>query len=828
MFGFACKKKERIYPVMVGDTIPRPTLKDELVWRSIDPDGIVHNSDQSLTSVISFRGPDMASSTRNELIRFYARINSIVKSLSAGYVISFEAQRHFANEYKRSIMPKPLLQKMEDEREAYYNGDLHFETQYYLILNFVPPEKIKSQLIDFWIENSQKDKVNTIYSEVLKGFIETRSVVYEALKEQVNDIKLLSPDEMVTYLHSTVSDEYYSLKAMPNEDIRDYIVDSSLLGGFEPKLGSKHMRIISVLSFPGVLHPSTFDILNDLKMEYRWVARYICFSKEDSEKMCKEKSQRHRQSAKTLPAYVREALTKVSDPNALDANSLLLAEDATEAGIASAKDYVSFGYFSMNIIVLDFSAENADKKADILIKKIRQKQFNCKKEKLNAVPAWFGTLPGHWRSNVRNYVIDSLSFCRMAPIAAMWSGDKDNEHLQGPVLIYTDSSGNTPFRLSLHYKDVGHTLVVGPTGSGKSVLLNILEAHFAKYPKAKIYIFDKAASSRALTLGVGGNFYNIAAEGKNELSFQPLANIDEESEIKWAKEWLLNFIKQQNVATTPLTDKHVWDALISLSELPKNQRTISVFVTMVQDQIIRLACTQLTKKGSYGRLFDNDKDFSGIGHWQVFEMETLMNTPAIVPATLDYLFHRIERNLRNSEGPALMVLDECWLFFDNPVFAKKLEEYFRDMRKKNTSIVIATQNLADIAQKPALLNAINSNCPNKIFLPNLNATNKTNAEMYKLFACNEAQLEIIANMEPKKEYYYCNPYKGNRVFDLALRPIEIAFVTATGKSDQMEIERFIDTKQGKFSSDDFVSHWLRYKGNQETSIREEQVQWEIK
>ena len=290
------------------------------------------------------------------------------------------------------------------------------------------------------------------------------------------------------------------------------------------------------------------------------------------------------------------------------------------------------------------------------------------------------------------------------------------------------------------------------------------------------------------------------------LSFQPLAEVHEENEIKWAKEWLIAYLQQRNVTITPAKDNFVWKALVSLKEFPVSQRTVSTFCELVQDQEIRQALKSLTHEGSYGKLFDNNKDVSGSGRWQVYEMETLMATPAIVPATLDYLFHRIEGKLKHAKGLSIIVLDECWLFFDNPVFKEKLREYFKDMRKKNTSIIFATQNLSDLASKPELLHTVMENCPNRIYLPNKQAATAQSKELYKLFNCNERQVELIANMTPKQDYYYSSE-KGNRIFRLALRPIEIPFVTATSKTDQQAINDILNAGD----RDRFIEKWLAYK-----------------
>lgn len=398
----------------------------------------------------------------------------------------------------------------------------------------------------------------------------------------------------------------------------------------------------------------------------------------------------------------QNAITQTRSDNEIDEHAIENSDDAAAARSELNADYVSFGFYTMVMLVFDTTKKGADDKASEVVSTLNSLGFTASIETENAVEAYRGTLPSCYRCNVRRPKVSSLNFCHLAPTTATWSGDKRNDALKGPVLLYVDSSGYTPFRFSFHVGDVGHTMIVGPSGAGKSVLLNTMEAHFLKYPDSNVFIFDKGASSRCLTYGVGGNFYNLAAEGSKDLSFQPLAKIDDPDEMKWAKEWILSYLESKGVKPTPEVDNAVWNGLLSTRNSRVSLRTISQFCVLTQNMEVREALRPLTKEGSYGKLFDNDHDFAGSGRWQVFEMEALMNTPAIVPPTLDYLFHRIETQIKHATGPSIIVLDECWLFFDNPAFRRKLREYFKDMRKKNTSIIFATQNLSDIATKSDL------------------------------------------------------------------------------------------------------------------------------
>src|SRR6185437_8033765 len=101
----------------------------------------------------------------------------------------------------------------------------------------------------------------------------------------------------------------------------------------------------------------------------------------------------------------------------------------------------------------------------------------------------------------------------MIPLSAVWAGPPRNDHLDGPPLLIGKSNGCTPFRVVPHVGDVGHMLVVGPTGAGKSVLLALMALQFRRYPGSQILWFDKGRSSRATVLALDGAFYDLGAEG---------------------------------------------------------------------------------------------------------------------------------------------------------------------------------------------------------------------------------------------------------------------------------------------------------------------------
>ncbi|MEA2755858.1 MAG: type secretion system protein TrbE, partial [Aliidongia sp.] len=356
--------------------------------------------------------------------------------------------------------------------------------------------------------------------------------------------------------------------------------------------------------------------------------------------------------------------------------------------------------------------------------------------------------------------------------------------------------------LSTHVGDVGHMLIVGPTGAGKSVLLALLALQFRRYRRSQIYVFDKGGSARASILAMGGRHHRLAAEAE-ALAFQPFAGIDQVPERAWAAEWVLGLLAHERVAITPEIKEAVWSALTSLASAPRPERTLTGLSMLLQSNALKAALGPYTLEGPFGHLLDAAEDRLAFGDVECFETETLMRDAAgAVPPVLTYLFHRLDARFDGS--PTLLILDEAWVFLDDPLFAARIREWLKTLRKKNVAVIFATQSLADITDSTIAPSVIES-CPQRIFLPNDRAVEARRA--YEQFGLNERQIQLIATATPKRDYYL-QSRRGNRLFQLGLGPVALAFCGASSPADQMMIDRVLD----RSSPDSFAEAWLRAKG----------------
>jgi type IV secretion system protein VirB4 len=353
--------------------------------------------------------------------------------------------------------------------------------------------------------------------------------------------------------------------------------------------------------------------------------------------------------------------------------------------------------------------------------------------------------------------------------------------------MYAATDGSTPFRLNLHVDDLGHTLVFGPTGAGKSTLLAMIAAQFRRYKNSSIFAFDKGMSMFPLVSAAGGTHYEIAGDDSS-LAFCPLRGVDDDSEQAWAEDWITTLCTMQKVEIRPEHRTSIHNAVTQIRNSPASHRTLSNLYHYLQHQELKEAINHYTVQGAMGKLLDAQTDSMAIETFTVFEIDDLMNLGEenLIPVLL-YIFHCIEKSFKGQ--PSLLILDEAWVMLGHPVFRQKIREWLKILRKANCAVVLATQSLSD-AKNSGILDVLNESCPTKIFLPNLTANQDIQLDLYRGLGLNSAQINIITNAAPKREYYVTSS-EGRRLINLALSPLALAFVGASSKVHIATIKNLI-------------------------------------
>lgn len=778
-----------------------PALADYLPWAVLAAPGVVLNKDGSFLAAFRFRGPDLESSTEDELMVVRARLNNALRRIGSGWCVHVEACRRAADTYPESPFDCDVAWLIDAERRyGFETADPAFETDFRLSLTWLPPAD-ETRRLQRWLFDGL-DRPGQDWKLSMAGFLREVDTVSDLLSAALPEIERLDDAELIRWLHDSVSAR--SLKPNPLETpvfLDAWLGHSGLTGGLAPRLGDRWMKVVSVRGLPSATRPGLLDALGALPFEYRWTARWLGLDKPEAEREILRLRKRWFAKRKGVGVLLREAITRDEVP-LLDTDAASKTGECDEALQALGAEACAFGYLTLTVTILDDTEEGAAAKARMVEAALNTAGLVARTEDLNAVEAWLGSIPGEPYADVRRPLISTLNLADLLPLCAVWAGPDRDRQLQGPPLVTARTTGSTPFRLVLHVGDVGHAMIIGPTGSGKSALLSFLALQWFRYPDARVVFFDKGRSARAATLAAGGTWRSL--EPASRFSLQPLAHIDVASERAWAAEWIAETVRLAGLEPVPRVREDIWAALCALAQAPARQRTLTVFCALVQNRAVAAGLEALTLKGPHGSLLDGDGEALAPSRFDTFELESLMTTPSVVAPVLSALFRFLEQGFDGR--PTLLILDEAWLFLGETAFAARIREWLKTLRKKRVAVVFATQSLDDVAASSISTSLIES-CPTQVFLPNPRALEPSSAELYRAFGLNRRQLELIAHATPKRAYYWRQPL-GRRLFDLHLTGAALALCGASTPEDQILIDAVLE----RVGSESFASEFLKSKG----------------
>ena len=756
-------------------------------------------------------------------------LNDTLKEAGSGVVIHYETQKRPISREEEKIselspIPTVIGHKM---RSSLFKKKRFYEVRHYLTISYLYDYN-KEKNIDetlFNEGNLGKQDYMKQFNNLIKEFNRKVEDILFRLDYAVLEIKILENSDLLNFLYSTINSisVNVNLRVPPlGFSIDEWLSCSQMeIKNGMLKVGNEYTKVVSIKLFPDAVVPQVFSELEKLKFPFRSTTRLIGLSKEEAIASIKNIEKYQFGKRYNMVQIILNAFNAArgENPDGGNVNRIKKSYEAKYAREELEANRVSYGYYTFSVIVSDKSPQRLEEKIDLVIRVINRHGFTCLDDKLNVKDAYFGAMPSNIKQNIRKSPMNSESLGYMLPISSVFEGLSWDERIKAPNLFNTISNDRI-FHFSNKVDDVGHTLIIGPTGKGKSVMLGTMVLNFMKYESkyldernrykksgSQVFIFDKGASSKVLTIASGGKYYELDSE--NHMAFQPLRNIHKTKDLEFAMEWVMGLIEQEDehLARDVENRKEVYDGLLALSKMEEPQkRTITNLVKLVQPPKLKEALRVYSQEGIYGSYFDNNDDVMEDSNFMTFEMGKIMEKPKVLLPVLEYLFYRIETEKLGKDIPTLVVLDECWVFLRHERMKAKIEEWLKVLRKANASVVFATQSLSDI-EKSSIASTIKDACMTKIFLPNENALS-THSKIYEGYNLSQIAIATIDRAYGQRQYLYNSKY-GTRLFELNLSRLELAYVGAGDDMSKLMIEKLSDTYMDQYPEPERKHEYLR-------------------
>lgn len=788
-------------------------FSDLLQYDCLIEDNILLLKNGSLLTVFTYRGVDMSQMLIDEQVIMTDLISKAIFELGTGWTINFDSVRVETPKYSDrafSSFKKKISYAIDEERRRFFNAkETMFTSTNFISLTYTPPLLVQTKFIDsMYIDNTDKNSIS--FAEKNLKFFKNKLEHFFSILSSSLKISRLGTEEyiyedgtkcyrntMLEYLHYCITGKSQVINVPKSPINIDLLIGGEdFYTGVTPKISNKFIACIAIDGFPVESYPTILYKLSDIPINSRFSTRFICIDKAESEAKLKKIKSKWSQSQRGMMSILLNQPQTDSNTNW---DAVEMTNDAIQGITLQQSDRAIFGYYTANIILME-EDEEVLKDYSLQIKKIiTNLGFNARIESINTVEAFIGSIPGHNIENVRRFFIHSLNLGDLIPKNTVWTGHEyapcDFYAKESPALMECVTTGNTPYHFNLHVADVGHTLVVGPTGAGKSTFLATIIAQAFRYQDATVFVFDKGMSMFTLCKALNGQHFELASD-ECDLVFNPFQYIDTPEDRMWLVSFIEGILHLNNVEVNPSISKSIFEAVSNLYQLKEVDNT---FIPTITDFKTQLHHTTLNLQeiidlydltGAFSGFFSALNDNLSLSEFTVFEIEHLMNLEdKILLPVLDYLFRRIDKMLKGQ--PAFVILDEAWIAFQNPVFSKKIIEWLKVFRKRNCAVIMATQNLVDAATESSnLLTELISSVASKVFLPNSSATRIDFATIYKKFGLNDQQLDIISKAIPKKHYYHFTA-EGARLFELALGQLALAFVAVSNPKDIKDIKSLI-------------------------------------
>ena len=418
-----------------------------------------------------------------------------------------------------------------------------------------------------------------------------------------------------------------------------------------------------------------------------------------------------RQTARERMDLAIRRLKSADEEAAAERADMMAARDALGNGT------VGFGDHHLTVMVKERDLGRLDDAMAACAAALADTGAIAVREDTNLEPAFWGQFPGNEGYLVRRALISSANMASFGSLHGFALGQAQGNHWgEAGTLLETTSA--TPFFFNFHHGDLGNFSVIGPSGSGKTVVMNFLAAQAQKFSPRTI-LFDKDRGAELFVRGIGGRYDSIRAG--EPTGFNPLALPDTPGNKAFLRDWLGVLLKAEG----PEEEQTIAGAVDATYANDASLRRLRHFKELLSgsrrpqpgDLADRLGAW--IGEGENAWMFDNAEDKLDLTSRVLgFDMTALLENPKLRTPTMMYLFHRIEERLDGK--PTMILIDEGWKALDDEVFAARIRDWLKTLRKRNALVGFATQSARD-ALESRISTALVEQTATMVFMPNSRA-----------------------------------------------------------------------------------------------------------
>lgn len=501
-------------------------------------------------------------------------------------------------------------------------------------------------------------------------------------------------------------------------------------------------------------YPSTPQVISGvlgLQMEFRLVHVVKCMSSALARSTLDEITRYYRMTQSTLTqrftAYLQGTPPEV-DPGKSD-----LYDQCIEAMRRQMSDNLGFGHHSMTLMVLDEHASDLEGRTGDAMRALSQ--IPMIRERVGLKAAFLSMLPGQWSTNKRLMLANTELMAQSAPLVTADPGLSYCHHLSGevygkkvPAMATFRSILGTEVHFDPFVGQVGHTLMVMPTGGGKTTFVNYCLSQFTRYPDSQVIIFDRDRSCRILTGLAGGTHMDLRTKS---MRLNPMSSlrISDLGRVQ-AREFLLRRIDEagDKNQVTAEDRQQLYQVINNVAESTQ-ELCLSTIWTLLPRKL-QILLSEWVKGGPY-EYFDSVTDDFELSSWTCIEMREIMAVDRLSRAFLDHALTLITRTLTGR--PTMIYLEEASFLLNNAAFLDAIDGWLKTFRKLNAMVWLTVQSPESVSgvDSERIRATLADNVPNLIL--GYNARLENHRELYRtMFGMSNEQVSMIGQLTPKRDY----------------------------------------------------------------------------